>query len=138
MRKKTFASAVVFAAALMFLAYQAERGYSSDTKKEESKSMSMSMSMDSITGEVVDLACYLGMGKSGKSHEQCAIKCAKMGIPFGIKTDDDGIYVVLFGNKKAKAEYDKIGNQGGKTITVKGHVVEKEGVKAILVGPAEM
>lgn len=136
MKKGTAVIAIVFAAALMLLGYQANRGYSSETKKEESKSMSMSM--DSIKGEVVDLACYLGMGKSGKSHEQCALKCAKMGIPFGIKTDDDGIYVVLFGNKKAKAEYDKIGNQGGKTITVKGHIVEKEGVKAILVGPAEM
>lgn len=137
MKKGTFAIAIIFAAVVMFLVYQAERGYSSDTKKEESKSMSKSMPMNSITGEVVDLACYMGMGKSGASHAQCAIKCAKMGIPFGIKTDD-GIYVVLFGNKKAKAEYDKIGNQGGKTITVKGMKFEKDGLKAIVVGPAEM
>ncbi len=137
MKKGTFAIAIVFAAVFAVLVYQSERGLASDIKKEESKSMSMSMSMDSITGEVVDLACYMGMGKSGASHAQCAIKCAKMGIPFGIKTNE-GIYVVLFGTKKAKAEYDKIGNQGGKTITVKGHVVDKDGLKAILVGPAEM
>ncbi len=135
MRKGTFAVSLVFAAVVMLLAFQSERGLASDTKKEEAKSIAMPMG--SITGEVIDLACYMGEGKSGPSHAKCAIKCAKMGIPFGIKTDD-GIYVVLFGNKKAKAEYDKIGNQGGKTVTVKGMKLEKDGLKAIIVGPAEM
>lgn len=130
MKKNVFVVTLVFAVLALLLADWVNRGYSSETKE----SMPMATT---ITGEVVDLVCYLGMGKDGASHAQCAVKCAKMGIPFGIKTED-GIYVVLFGNKKAKAEYDKIGNQGGKKVTVKGMVVEKEGVKAILVGPAEM
>ncbi len=130
---KKFSALFAGALVVLFLAAAALTIQASDTKKE------MGMGKQTLTGEVVDLACYMGMGKSGASHAQCAIKCAKMGIPFGIKDKESGdLYVVLFGNKKAKAEYDKIGNQGGKTITVEGMVMEKDGLKAIVVGPAEM
>lgn len=126
--KKT---ATFFAGALLVFSLLA--GYKS-THAED-----MKMGKQKITGEVVDLACYMGMGKSGKSHAQCAVKCAKSGIPFAIKEKDSGkLYVVLFGNKKAKKEYDAIGNQAGKTITVEGMVMEKDGVSAIMVGTSEM
>lgn len=103
----------------------------SDTKEKAPKKTT-------IKGEVVDLACYMGEGKAGKSHAQCAIKCASMGIPFGIKDSKGNIYLVLFGNKKAKAEYTKIGNKGGQKVSVTGMLLKKGGLQAILIGPAEM
>ena len=112
-------------------------GYSSISAQK--KDMGMKMKTQSVTGEVMDLACYMGMNKSGPSHAQCAIKCAKMGIPFGIKDKKTGkLYLVLFGKDGNKKVYDDIGNQGGKVVTVKGMILKKDGLTAILVGAAEM
>jgi hypothetical protein len=41
----------------------------------------------SISGAVVDLACYFGKGDAGPSHLKCAEMCAKAGVPFGILAD---------------------------------------------------
>src|SRR5712672_3094873 len=48
---------------------------------------------DTITGAVVDLACYFGKGDSGPSHLQCADMCAKAGVPFGILSTDGKLYL---------------------------------------------
>jgi len=38
-----------------------------------------------IEGEVVDMKCYLAMDMpGGGKHKECAMKCAKMGIPAGV------------------------------------------------------
>jgi len=50
----------------------------------------------SITGEIIDTFCYAAMGAKGESHRQCAIDCAKAGIPLGILEDKtDKVYVLL-------------------------------------------
>lgn len=123
--------AIVFSIFLAFVII----GYSSISAQKKG----MPMKMQSITGEVMDLACYMGMNKSGPAHAQCAVKCAKLGIPFGIKDKKTGkLYLVLFGKDGNKKEYDAIGNQGGKIVTVKGMILKKDGLTAILVGAAEM
>ncbi len=37
-----------------------------------------------FVGRVVGLACYLGHGTVGDSHRECALTCAKTGIPMAI------------------------------------------------------
>ena len=37
-----------------------------------------------FVGRVVGLACYLGHGTVGDSHRECALTCAKKGIPMAI------------------------------------------------------
>src|SRR5438132_9270592 len=38
----------------------------------------------SVTGEIVDVSCYLQLGKRGQSHVACGSKCLQHGQPIGI------------------------------------------------------
>jgi hypothetical protein len=79
------------------------------------------------TGEVVDLACYLDHGASGEAHSACAQKCISSGLPVGLKTAD-GTYLLVGAHKPMNKEIEALAAQ---TITVKGKVVEKDGIKMI-------
>src|SRR5216110_3082578 len=46
-----------------------------------------------ITGEVVDLWCYLEGGDRGAAHRACATTCAKAGNPIGILDAQGNLYV---------------------------------------------
>ena len=49
----------------------------------------------SVTGEVVDLMCYLDHGAKGEKHAGCAEKCIKSGGPVGLLTKDNQLYLVV-------------------------------------------
>ncbi len=55
-----------------------------------------------VTGEVVDVSCYLMMGARGEAHRGCAQACLSRGSPAGILTDDGQVVVVLFDPKSAR------------------------------------
>lgn len=84
-----------------------------------------------ITGEVIDMFCYLDHGASGDGHAKCAVKCIKSGIPVGLKTADGVLYLAVGADHKAAN--DMLGEYGGKTITVKGTTSEKDGVKLLVI-----
>jgi len=46
-----------------------------------------------ITGQVVDLNCYVTMGASGASHKTCAVACAKAGVALAILSSDGNLYM---------------------------------------------
>jgi len=79
------------------------------------------------TGEVVDLACYIDHGASGEAHSACAQKCITSGLPVGLKTAD-GTYLIVGSHKPMNKELAELAAQ---TITVKGKVVERDGIKMI-------
>ena len=78
-------------------------------------------------GEVVDMVCYLDHGATGEKHADCATKCIRSGLPVGLKTED-GTYLLVGDHKPMN---DVLAPLASKTITVKGKVVEKDGVKMI-------
>ena len=79
----------------------------------------------SITGEVVDAACYMTRGAKGEKHKACAITCAKKGNPMGILEDGtDKLFISLKPNEDLMAHM-------AETVTVMGTVVEKGGVRGI-------
>lgn len=81
-----------------------------------------------ITGEVVDLMCYLDHGAKGDKHSGCAETCIKAGGPVGLLTADDQLYLVIGQHKPMN---DKLAAHAAKKITLKGKVVEKNGMKMI-------
>lgn len=81
-----------------------------------------------IKGEVVDLMCYLDHGAKGEKHASCAGDCIKSGGPVGLLTSDNQIYLVVGEHKPMN---DKLAPLAGKTITLKGKVVERHGLKMI-------
>jgi hypothetical protein len=48
-----------------------------------------------VVGEVIDLSCYLQVGKHGDKHRDCAQKCARAGQPIGLLQDDGRIYLLI-------------------------------------------
>lgn len=88
---------------------------------------------DTITGEVVDLACYLHDPKMrGPSHKKCAETCAKKGIPMGILTDDGKVYLLLEDHDTPKPYADALA-KAAQTITVEGDKVTQGGLTGIVV-----
>lgn len=90
-----------------------------------------------IKGEIVDLACYLGEGEKGASHKQCAIKCAKKGIPIGILDAKSGnVYLIVPGHSKKELQFFKdLGEKkSGSTVQLTGTLVETKSISALMLG----
>ncbi len=80
-----------------------------------------------VTGEIVDLMCYLDHGAKGDKHKGCAEKCIKSGGPVGLLSGDD-LYLVIGDHKPMN---DELASKAAQTVTLKGKVVEKHGMKMI-------
>ncbi len=83
-----------------------------------------------ITGEVVDLWCYLDHKGHGEKHKLCAVTCAEAGNPMGIVEKGGQIYI-LMGGKKHQPGRDVMLKKMAQTVTVKGKVIKMGGLQAI-------
>ncbi len=81
-----------------------------------------------VKGEVVDLMCYLDHGAKGEKHAGCANHCIKGGGPVGLLTSDDQLYLVIGDHEPIN---EKLAPLAGKTVSLKGKVVEKNGMKML-------
>ncbi len=81
-----------------------------------------------LKGEVVDLMCYLDHGAKGEKHKGCAKKCIEGGGPVGLLTADDQLYLVIGEHKPMNKE---LADKAAETVTLKGKVVERHGMKMI-------
>ena len=78
-----------------------------------------------VTGEVVDMMCYVDHDAKGEKHGQtCGAKCIKSGGPVGIVSDGKAYLVV----GEHKPMNDELAEYCGKTITVKGKMAERGGI----------
>jgi hypothetical protein len=80
-----------------------------------------------VTGEVVDLMCYIDHSATGDKHSACAAKCIKGGGPVGIVSDGKSYLVV----GEHKPINDELAEFAGKTITLKGKLAERGGMAMI-------
>src|SRR4029453_5529691 len=60
-----------------------------------------------ITGELVEVSCYLQLGKKGEAHIPCGSDCIKHGQPAGI-LDKKGKLTVLFVEEHDPRRYGEI------------------------------
>ena len=90
-----------------------------------------------IKGELVDSLCYVAMASKGKGHKQCAIDCAKAGIPISMLEDGTGkLYTVL--PKEDKTGYpESVIKRMGETVTLKGDLYEHGGNRYVTVESVE-
>lgn len=49
----------------------------------------------SVVGEIIDLSCYLQVGKHGDKHRDCGQKCLRNGQPAGLLASDGSIYMLI-------------------------------------------
>ena len=78
-----------------------------------------------MTGEVVDMMCYVDHNAVGNKHgETCGAKCIKGGGPVGIVSDGKAYLVV----GEHKPMNDELADYCGKTVTLKGKLAERGGI----------
>jgi hypothetical protein len=113
------AAAAVFAASPLFAHEGHERGDKEDLATGETKK---------ISGEVVDMACYVDHNATGEKHADCAKKCIMSGLPVGLKTDDGKTYLLIGEHKPLNSE---LAQYAAKKITVEGKIVSRDGIYMI-------
>lgn len=78
-----------------------------------------------VTGEVVDVMCYVDHNAVGEKHGQtCGAKCIKSGGPVGI-VENGKAYLVVGEHKPMN---DQLAEYCGKTVTLKGKMAQRGGI----------
>jgi hypothetical protein len=116
---------LIAAAALILVAYAlpvvAHEGHMLPGEKVVTKT---------VTGEVVDMGCYLGHAARGEKHISCATKCLSQGMPMGLLTSNGTLYLVTLDHDNADP-YNSLKDLAGKDVTVTGELLARSGMKAI-------
>jgi hypothetical protein len=91
-----------------------------------------------VTGEIIDLSCYLQVGKHGDKHRDCGQKCARNGQPIGLLTADGTVYMLIDEEHDPRRDGQtelraKLIDHMAHVMTVNGTYSEVEGQKAIYV-----
>jgi len=93
-----------------------------------------------VTGEFMDTWCYTSqvMGGSdfvlGSAHHVCAVWCAAGGVPVGLRTDDDKVYMILkFGDDDTSVTNLGVLDLQSKKVTVDGTFHERDGINYLLI-----
>jgi hypothetical protein len=84
-----------------------------------------------VTGEILDMKCYMTSGAHGKDHKECAAMCVKGGTPMGILAEDDKVYLLIQG--KDAAPFEEAKKYAGEMVILTGTLSEKNGVQALIV-----
>ena len=90
----------------------------------------------SLTGEVVDVFCYLDHAEEGlgKEHASCAKKCIKGGLPVAIKVGDQ-LYLASMAEHEPANEV--LAEYAGQQVTVHGKIMERDSQKFIAISHIE-
>lgn len=81
-----------------------------------------------ISGEVLDLVCYVDHKATGEKHSGCAKTCIDNGLPVGLKGDDGKTYLLVGEHMPINKE---IAQFAGKKVTVEGKLTSRDGFNMI-------
>lgn len=99
--------------------------------------------VETIQGEVVDVSCYLQLGKTGPKHAECGAKCVRNGQPIGLLTSNKQLYLVMPEEHHPRRDgqtniRDAFANAMGQQVKVTGMVQKMPQGKAIFVSNMEV
>lgn len=91
-----------------------------------------------VVGEIVDLSCYLQLGKHGAAHAPCGSKCIAAGEAIGIVTKTGQVYLATAEEhdprRDGKTTFRKAAADNfAKVMTVTGTTTTINGIKTIYV-----
>lgn len=90
---------------------------------------------DQIEGEILDLACYIPKRAKGPAHQKCAETCAEHGMPLGLLTDDDSVYV-LYPRHGQEQAFDAVKHLAGRRARLIGAASERGSLRGFEVHEA--
>lgn len=91
-----------------------------------------------VVGEVVDVSCYLQLGKRGEAHIPCGTDCVRNGAPIGVVDAQNRLYIVM-PEEHDPRRYGKVALKEAmlpfmaKTVAVTGMLTERDGVNTLYV-----
>lgn len=91
---------------------------------------------ETISGELLDMSCYMMHEGKGKKHAKCAAACVAGGAPVGLLTKDGKVYLVV-GNHEDEKPYVEAKALVGGDAKLTGTVYTRGGLTAIIVSKAE-
>lgn len=111
----------------------AHEGHKHEEGAQQEKAAAHQADAVTVTGEVLDLSCYLGHDSKGKDHQKCAKACLlEKHVSAGLLTDDGKVFALVSDHKHEKA-FAAVGQLAAEKVKVTGKKIEKGGLQAILV-----
>ena len=130
--KRSFASVLA-----LLLVLSVGLMYAQD-KKEGKKEMKKAAKETTISGEVVEVSCYLAHDGKGPDHQSCAEACAKAGSPLGILTEKGKLYVSLLPDDHKNGPNAILMDHIAHKVNATGVVRSKGGVEGMMITKVEM
>jgi hypothetical protein len=90
----------------------------------------------SWTGEIVDLGCYMGHGAKGEGHKECGLKCVANGMPMGLLTSGNKVYLLTLNHDNADP-FNACKTMVSQHVKITGTMATKGGLQSIDVTAAE-
>ncbi|MDO1444946.1 hypothetical protein Q0590_01720 [Rhodocytophaga aerolata] len=91
----------------------------------------------SLTGEVLDLSCYMKSGAKGPEHKSCATGCLKNGNPVGLLASDGKVYLVVEDHKNADP-YKELITHPAEQVKLTGTLQTRNGMPGLVLSKMEM
>ncbi len=90
-----------------------------------------------VTGEVIDSACFVKMGASGAGHRECAQTCADNGIPLALLEADTEQLIWLASSASMQSPNADLRAHASHTVRITGEYAERGGVKILVIDAIE-
>ncbi len=84
-----------------------------------------------VTGEVLDMTCYIASNLSGPEHAKCARICIRSGEPAGIKAQDGKVYLLT--GEPGQSINAKLADYAAQVVTIKGKQSVRDGFAQLQV-----
>jgi len=82
-----------------------------------------------VVGEIIDMSCYLQLGKHGEKHVACGKKCLQNNQPIGVLAKDGSVYMLM--EEEHDPRRDGQANVRQDAINHLGHIMEVNGTEAM-------
>jgi hypothetical protein len=84
-----------------------------------------------VTGEVLDMTCYIAFNLSGPAHAECAKVCIRNGEPAGIKAQDGKVYLLT--GEPGQSINTKLAEFAAQVVTIRGKKSVRDGFAQLQV-----
>jgi len=84
-----------------------------------------------VTGEVLDMTCYIASNSSGPDHAECARICIRNGAPAGIKARDGKVYLLT--SEPGQSINAELAEYAAQVVTIKAKQTVRDGFAQLQV-----
>jgi hypothetical protein len=84
-----------------------------------------------VTGEVLDMTCYIAYNLSGPDHAECAKVCIRNGAPVGLKAQNGKVYLLTA--EPGQSVNAELVDYAAKIVTIKGKQTVRDGFAQLQV-----